>query len=293
MSSADSVFSCIKQEEAPHYAPPPPPPVTPGAPQKDDTDARKLAALEARVMKLEECSAAAASVAENYKTEALEARRRAAELEKRLAEMDAAINSQPEKALPGELETLFKLTDGNSARLDGVEKALRTLDLAGLNSLSLSLRLFEGRIESLEAGLSDELHERLSTVSSQAGEAARKAALAQETALAGTGRLEKLEKIAARLHYIENRFSGLETRLERLYELDALSQSLKLGAESAEGRLGQAMKECACVSGTQRRLLSDFESLSAQVRQMAALYNQFRTELAFLLPKKQPDTIGG
>ena len=168
-----------------------------------------------------------------------------------------------------------------------IEQDFSLLEPAGIKSVSLSLRLLEERLKSVEAGFNDELHERFTAVSFSAGESARKAALALQTAAAGALRAERLEELLVRLPYIENRFATLETKLDCVYELDALAQALKLSVDGTEGKLVLAMKEAAAISGGQKRLGADFDSLSAQVRQMAALFNQFRTELSFLIPKKQ------
>lgn len=299
MSPGDSVFSCIHpHEEAQHYAPPPPPPQPAPAPVREDKAALKVTALEARITKLEECAAAAASAAEVSRRQAQAAAERAAELEEKLAEVTerlaaAAQSAGPDGATAVEVTGLRHELSSYSQRMASAEEAVRCFDPAALNSIALSVRLFEGRLKSIETGFAEELHERFSALSSQAVEAARKAGLAQEMTGGVARRLEKLEENSARLPYIERRFSALESRLERIYELDALAQSLKLGVEGMEGKMGSALKESAAISGGQEKLSSDFETLSAQVRQMTALFNQFRTELSFLIPKKQKNSIGG
>lgn len=290
MTGGNSLFSCIKpDEEPPRYSPPPPPP----AGRQEEASAQAVAALHARLKKLEECSATAASAAEAAKAEAKAAQARSIELEKQLMAineslrvfMDKPVDLRPEQA---EQDTLKEEVAACTGRMVSIEKDLHLLESDGIKSISLSLRLFEGRLISVEAGLNDELNERFSA-SLCAGEAASKAALALETAAAGARRLERLEELLVRLPYIDKRFSALETKLERVYELDALAQALKMSVEGTEGKLALVMKEAAVISGGQNRLGSDFDSLSAQVRQMAALFNQFRTELSFLIPKKQGD----
>lgn len=283
-----SLFSCIKpDEEPPRDTPAPPPPVG----GHENTVASVIPALQERLKKLEESAAAAASAAEVARAEAKAAQERASELEDRLIEindrlrvfMDKPVDLSPDQA---EQDTLKGEVAACTGRMGSIEKALHLLESDGIKSISLSLRLLEGRLVSVEAGLNDELNERFSA-SLCAGEAASKAALALETAAAGTRKLERLEELLVRLPYIDKRFAAVETKLERVYELDALAQALKLSVEGTEGKLTLVMKEAAAISGGQNRLGSDFDSLSAQVRQMAALFNQFRTELSFLIPKKQ------
>lgn len=299
MSPGDSVFSCIHpHEEVQRCAPPPPPPHPSPAPMREDKAAVKLTALEARIIKLEECAAAAASAAEASRKEAQAAVGRAAGLEKKLEKLTdrlaaAAQSAGPDGATAVAVTGLRHELSSYSQRMASAEEALRRFDPAGLNSIALSVRLLEGRLKSIETGFAEELHERSSALASQAGDAARKAGLALEMTGSAVRRLEKLEENSARLPYIERRFSALESRLERIYELDALAQSLKLGVEGMENKMASAMKESAAISGGQAQLSSDFESLSAQVRQMTALFNQFRTELSFLIPKKQKNSIGG
>lgn len=293
MTSDNSLFSCIKPVEEPaRYTPPSPPP----AGRQEEAFAQVTAALQDRVKKLEDCTTASASAAEAARAEAKAAQDRSAELEKRLAAindslrafMDKSVNLRPDQA---ELDTLKGEITSCTGRMVSIEKDMHLLESDGIRSVSLSLRLLEGRFKSVEAGLNDELHERFSAVSLSVGESARKAALALETAAAGARRLEKLEELLVRLPYVENRFATLETKLERIYELDALAQALKMSVEGTEGKLALVMKEAAAISGGQKRLGADFESLSAQVRQMAALFNQFRTELSFLIPKKRGDLV--
>lgn len=293
MTGDNSLFSCIKpDEEPPRYNPPPPPP----AGRQEEASAQAVAALHARLKKLEECAAATTSAAEAAKAEAKAAQDRSVELEKRQTAlndrlrsfMEGSLNFKPDQA---ELDTLKGEVTACAGRVASIEQDFHLLEPVGIKSISLRLRLLEGRLKSVEAGFNDELHERFSAVSLSAGESARKAALALQTAAAGALRLERLEELLVRLPYIDKRFAALETKLERLFELDALAQALKISVEGTEGKLVLAMKETAAISGGQKRLGSDFDSLSAQVRQMAALYNQFRTELSFLIPKKQEDLV--
>lgn len=290
MTGGDSVFSCINQpgprEEAARGAPQSVP-APPQPPRRDDELYAKVAALEAKMQKLEEAGSAAAAAVEGLKAEARAAQRRAAELERDAAELKR-ISGAGSLAVAQVKEELSALR-GWAASL---EEIARRLDPSALSSVALSVDLLEGRLKNLESGLSNELKERFSVLDAAFGETARKAGMSQEMAAGSARRVEKLEERVSRLSYLESRLAGSEGKLERIYELDALSQSLKLSVEGMEKNFSAAMRESSLVSAGHKKICSDFESLAAQVRQLTALFNQFRTELAFLMPKKQ-ESIGG
>lgn len=291
MTGGESVFSCIKQpdsrEEAVRYAPPPAPAAAPPPPKRDEELCAKVAALEAKLKKLEEREAAAAEAAEGFKAEAQAARLRAAELERGAAELKRLFEAFP-LAVGRVQEEVAVLR----ARAASLEEVVRRMDPSNLSAVALSVDLFERRLKSLEAGLADELKARFSSLDAAFGETARKAAISQETAAGSARRVEKMEERLARLPYLENRLASNEGKLERVFELDSLAQALKLGVEGMEKSFGAAMRDSAVVCAEHKKIRSDFESLSTQVRQLTALFNQFRTELAFLLPKKL-ESIGG
>lgn len=304
MNPADSFFSCLKQDESQRCVPPPPPSQAAAAPKPEENAALKLKALEEQVAKLEECSAAAASAlreskaeAQAWKSEARQSAQRTGELEGKLSELTKRLDSasvapvetlDTGKALAGLRSELSSC----SRRLVSAEEALSRLETEGLGAVSVSMRLLEGRLKSLEGGFTGEMHARFSELGTQSAEIRRQAGLAMETAAGGARRLDKLEENSVRLPYLEHRLAVIESKLERLYDLDSLAQSLKAVVEGMEERMALAMNEHAAISGGQSKLSSDFDLLSTQVRHMTALFNQFRNELAFLIPKKQPNNIG-
>jgi|GEM_PF-1750856 len=292
MTGGESVFSCIKQteprEEAPRYAPPPAaasaPPLR--SAQNDELTA-KVSALEAKIKKLEEKDAAAAAAAESFKAEAQAAQRRVAELERASAEF-----RKMSEAFPLSLWQFKEEVTALRARAVSMEEIIRRLDPSTLNAVALSVDLFEGRLKSLETGLANELKERFSALDAALSETSLKTGLAQEIAAGSARRVEKLGEMVVRLPYLENRLSSSEGKLERINELEALAQSLKLSVEGMENNFSASMRESVLISEEHKKILSDFESVSRQVKQLTALFNQFRTELAFLMPKKR-ESIGG
>ena len=298
MTDGDSVFSCIDphdgRNEAELPVPPPAPPLPPPPPPGQHEDlCAKVAALEAKIKKLEERDHAAAAAVEGYKAEAQAAQLRAAELERGISGLKKTIEDSGRDSRAGQdtngiaIRELKEELHSQRARVGSLDKIFQNPDLSGLNSLSLSVGLLEGRLKNLEAGLVNELKERFLTLDAGFGETARKAGLAQETAAAGARRVEKLEERVVRLPYLENRLKSSEDKLERIYDLEALTQSLNLSVEGMEKSFSAAMRESSLVSAEHKKICSDFESLSRQVKQLTALFNQFRTELAFLMPRKQ------
>ena len=283
MTGEESVFFCIKRQDAPEEAarplpPPAPPPVPPPVPHAGPSPKQyedlcsKLTALEAKVVKLEEISSASATAAAGSKAETQAAQLRCAGLEREVAGLKKLI----EASVP--------------AGRDAVSTAIG--QFSSLHSISLSVSLFEGRLKNIETGLANELKERFLMLDASFGETARKAGLAQETAAGSARRVEKMEERLARLPYLENRVNAGAEKLERIYELEALTQSLKLSVEGMEKHFDAAMRDSAITSAEHKKICSDFESLSHNVSHLAALFNQIRTELAFLMPKRQ-ESPGG
>jgi chromosome segregation ATPase len=183
-------------------------------------------------------------------------------------------------------------------KLDGLSRAFeRSLALAegrpsqeermasaqALNALSLNFGLLEGRLKNLEAGLEEDLKRRFSAVDAMVGDSSRKAGLAAEMGASVARRADKLDASVSRLSSMEQRLSESEKRLGSLYELEALAQSLKLSVSGMETNFDAAMRSCSQTAAGNKKLASDFEALSRQVMQLSALFNQLRTELAFLL----------
>lgn len=292
MTGGDSIFSCVKQQvipdgearHAPQYSPVPPPP--PQGKHQVELFA-KMAALEGKIKKLEERDAAASASVECFKAEAKAAQLRAEGLER-----NAVGLRKTTEALAATMGQFKEDVSALRVRTAAIEETLRRSELAGPGSISLSVGLLEGRLKNLEAGLANELKERFLTLDAAFGETARKACLAQETSAGSARRVENLEERVVRLPYLENRINSNEGKLEKLYDLDALARSLKISVEGMEKNFNAAIQESASLSGEHKKIRSDLESLSRQVKHFAALFNQLRAELAFLMPKKQ-ESIGG
>lgn len=291
MTDGDSIFFCLKPQSTPDEAAHRAPPSAPAPPPKQQEElCAKIAVLEAKIKKIEERDSASVAAAERSKSEARASQLRCAELERLVAgfkkQIEDSVHSVMGTALSGIAHGKEEL-GSLRARLVSVEEMLQRLDPSGLKSVSLSIGLFEGRLSSLEAGLAAELKERFLHLDSSFGETARKAGAAQETAAGSARRVEKLEERVAGLPYLESRLNAFEGKLESLYELEALAKFLKLSVEGMNGKLGAVMSGSAAISGENKKIRADFESLSRQVRQLTALFNQLRSELAFLMPKKQ------
>ena len=305
MNGEESVFSCIKQQDshegAASHAPASAPSSQPyrgSSPGQHDDLCAKVAALEAKIQKLEEINSASAAAAAGLKSETQAAQLRSAELErevtglKKLVEVFTLERRAGRDAVSAATGHFKEELASYSSRIGSIEGVVRGLDPSSLNAVSLSVGLFEGRLKNIETGLANELKERFSLLDSACCETARKAVMAQETAAGSARRMEKVEEKIARLTYIENRVNAGAEKLERIYELEALSQSLILSVEGMEKHFSSSMRDSATLSAQNKKISSDFDSLSLNVKHLAALFNQFRTELAFLMPKTK-ETAGG
>ena len=216
-------------------------------------------------------------------------------LEQIAAALEHAVSDLKKQVGEGAAQTfapLRKELEAQKSRVGAIEELMRHPDVSALNSVSLSVSLLEGRLKNLESGLANELKERFSILDSAFGDVSRKAGLTQETAAGSARRVEKLEEQAARLPYLENRLNSGEAKLGKIYELEALGQSLRVSVEGMEKNFSAAMRESAFISSEHKKTCSDLESLSQQVKHLAALFNQLRTELAFLMPRRQ-ESPGG
>ena len=295
---SDSLFSFIKRPaEAEKPAPRAPEPQAapaqaqqaPAPPPPPSANYEKLAA---RVAELE--ARLKAAEAPREKISELEGRLKALEASQGkisgLERASAGLSAGLQKAAADSERTAQELPKlrGELAvfrsRLEGIEETCRGLAMSGTES--------KRYLKDLEASLLGELKERFSLFDTAFGEIARKAGLAYDTAAAGVQRLDRVEERSLKLSHLENRLESDEKKLETLYAVDASVQALKNAMASLEGRLAALMKESACLSGERQRGLADLESLTHQVRQLSALFNHFRTELSFLLPKKK-EKAGG
>lgn len=297
MTPGESIFSFIKdqgvQEEAARnfVSPVPPPAPRPAPPQELHEDLRaKLAALEAKVIKLEGINSAAAAASAGLKAESQALRSRSEGLEREIAVLKKMVEDSVRENRAGReaaIAQLKKELDSQSSSTASLEEMVRRLDPSLLNSMELSVSLFEGRLKNLEAGLAGELKARFAALDTALGETVRKAGIAQETAAGSARRVEKMDEKLARLPYLENMVNAGAEKLGKIYEVESLAQFLKLSVEGMEKKTGTAMSEFGVISAEQKKACSDLEALSRQVRQLTALFNQFRVELAFLMPKKQ------
>lgn len=298
MTSGDSLFSCIKPphgaddcEAGPGQPHPPAPPVPAPTRQVEDLTAR-IAELEDKIKKLEaKNSAPVPAAADGLKTDLQAAQGRISGLERVVAGFQQAAEgaarekqAKKEAAAPA-LEQVGADLAALRTRAVAVEEICRRIDLAELDGVSAGIAAFEKRLSNLESGVVSELEARFSTLDSAFGKVVRKANVSHETAAGCARRVDKLEERLARLSYLENRLGSNEGKLERLYDLEAIVQALKVSVESAENDFGQVMREAAGISAEHKKIRSDFESISCQVKHLTALFNHFRAELSFLIPK--------
>ncbi len=178
----------------------------------------------------------------------------------------------------------------SAARLRAELAELRQSSGQAAQSFSSGLGLVEDRVRHLQSGLAEELKARFAALDTALMDASRKAGLAQEASASAGRRVEKSEERLARLQYLESRVESNEGKLGKIYDLEALAQALRVSVEGMEKNFDAAMRASAVISAENKRLNSDFEGLSRQVRQLTALFNQLRAELAFLMPKKENET---
>ncbi len=285
MTGEESVFSCVKRQDIPAEAArraPPAAPPPPAQQQQSDSLDVKIADFDIKLKELEAASLTSATSG-----------RKVEHLEKTIAELGGILegyrlkNQDEKDAFIPYLEQLRKDISAVCYRLAAVEGSGQRFAAADLTGISVNVNLFERRLKKLETGISSELAERFSALDSAFGETSRKAGLAHETAFGNARRVDKVEERVARLAYVESRMISIEGKLERINECDALVQALRVSVEGMEKNVNFVLHEAAGISGEQNRIGSDFESLSRQVKQLTALFNHFRRELAFLIPKKQ------
>lgn len=281
MSGTDSLFSCIQpageprgDARAPKPAPPPPPPPAPAAAQTRNSE------LEARLNKSEE--------------RRLAAENRLAELEKSVAALKTELARTRESLAagpgPAALAELKQELAALARRLSAAE-TVASRD-AGREGHGGAMAAAERRLKETEARLGEEIERRFAGLDTAIFEIARKALTAKEAAAGNTRRLERLEERTARLTYIEKRLNSSENKFERICECEALAESLKVSVEEVERTLAEMLHKEASLSAENRKTASELQSLSAQVGQISALFNHFRSELSFLVPGKK-DMAGG
>lgn len=285
MKPEDSLFSCIKRgesgEEGLHLPanPSPPPAAPPPAPRQPDRLEAQVAELEAKVRKLECLSADVPG----QKTD---------ELGKALEEVRGAVleGRQESQAVKDEF---FRRVERLATEISAVCLRLAAVEEAGKGLFAKSPEIFGGgefierRLKIVEAEIAAELGRRFSSFDAALADASRKAGLAIETAGGTARRADSLEERVSRLAYLESRLHSIEAKLERVNECDALVQALRVSVESMERNVNAVRHETAGISGEQTKICSDFEALSRQVKQLGALFNYFRGELAFLVPAKK------
>ncbi|MCM2266935.1 MAG: hypothetical protein NDI60_04075 [Elusimicrobiales bacterium] len=292
MSDGDSVFSFLKPQAVPAPAPAPA-----AAPRVPDNVTAKIAELEAKLKALEAKAGQVGAMpppppppgqpaAHRADLEAQQSR--VDQLEKTVLELRRALDnsikdrlaekenfSVSAERLGGELAVL-------RARVEAAEEISRDVSRSETDG-SLYARFSEKVDTQLIAGLKS----RLAALESVFDTVSRKAHAAGETSSGNSRRLDKLDERAARLEYLETRVEAADRKLERVYELDAAVQALKAGVEDAGAKAAAAVSAVAAAGAEQERSRSGFESLSHQVKHLSALFNYFRTELSFLLPKER------
>ncbi len=230
------------------------------------------------------------------------------ELKERLLAMDAASSDITHKA-----DLISATTAANAHRIDKLEERA-----AGLKDLEKRLEANDKKFEKLceqqalrakedsaeavsrglteaaersmknfEAGVLDELKTRLLALDAASSDIAHKANLISATTAGNAHRIDKLEERAAGLKYLENRLEANDKKIERLYELEALVQAVKVGMESLDNKFGVLAQDTAGITAEHKSIRSDIESSTHQMEHLTTLFNYFRTELAFLLPKKK------
>lgn len=326
MKGEDSIFSFIKQPEhteaapqrayAPSAAPVPPPP-----PSENFTKlTAKIAELEAKFKGLEAKHAAPPAAVDFNKVEGMAAKIAELEIKLRAVEtkdagpgqaavdgvrMELQASQQRVLALERFVVELQKFVEA-AGRNAQAEKAAGKQELGKFRGELEALRAKEDSAETLnrglteaterslknfEAGVLGELRERLLALDTASGEITHKANLISATTAGNAHRIDKLEERAASVKYLENRLEGNERKFEKLYELEAVVQAVKVGMESLENKFGVLAGDTAGMTAEHQSIRSDFESTAHQVKQLTALFNYFRTELSFLLPKKK-ESVG-
>lgn len=254
----------------------------PDRPSQQDAVNSRFDAIDARMRKAEERAEAILSSLNCGKVEAAAVQSRLSGLEKWSGELGRKFDE-----LSRTLERSLALAESRHSQQEGMASA------QALNSLSLNFGVLDGRLKNLEAGMEEDLKRRFSALDAMVGDAVRKAGLAGEIGASVARRADKLDAAVSRFSSLEQRISGSEERLGSLYELEALAQSLKLSVSGMETNFEAAMRSCSQTAAGNKKLASDFEALSRQVTQLSALFNQLRTELAFLLGRKGGSGIGG
>lgn len=291
MSNGDSVFSFIRGAAAPAQPAGPAPQAAPApAPRVPDALAVKIAGIEAKLAELESSGRASA---EGLQSELQRSQLKVSALQLTIAELKKAVRETESEKL-AETEAAGKALEqfrGDLAvlryRTDAAEELCRGLSLANLDG-----KLSDRVLEKLEAGALSGLKDRFTALDAAFEEVTRRAALASETATGGARRLDKLEERAAHFSVLEGRFEANERKFERLYELEACVQAMKVNAESVGNKLASLVRDTAGISAEHENFRSDFESVSHQVKQLTALFGYFRTELSFLLPGKRESAAG-
>lgn len=276
-----SVFSGLfHSQEAPVHAAPPAAEHKPAAPAEQTLELHKrLAVLEKTVAEQAEKLAAERlpppPPPPQRVSELAEARIK--RLEERLSGLEAGpgrndgVAQKKLAALEARLAALEEL----SARLGG--------ETAGL--VSVTLAPLEGRLQSLEAGLANELKDRFGEVDSALRDAVVKARAAQEASAGAAQRMDKMDERLAQLPYLENRVGGIEEKSGRIYDVEAVNHSLELRMEKLERDVHNCLIEVSNSAVEGKRVSSELDSLSRTVSHLSALFNHFRSELAFLMPK--------
>lgn len=285
-----SVFSGLfHSHESPPTAPAPA-----HVDQKPGVSPEQFAELQRKVAALE----LAAQQAEKRAVERLQAPppppppQKDPRLELKLNELGEKIKALEEVAAAREVESLRNSLSSLQIRLVSAEEAVGKIWGEVSSLVSVSLAPIEGRLQSLESGLVNELKERFAAIDPALREAAAKSRAAQETAAGVEQRVGKFEEKLAQLPYLESRVNSSEEKTGHIYDIEAQSRSLNLRLEKMERDMHSVLREASAVMVENKRKGSELDSLAQKVGQMSALFNHFRSELAFLVPKGQESSGG-
>jgi uncharacterized protein YeeX (DUF496 family) len=272
MNGDESLFSCIKPACNNPADVPPVQPQEASSPKAETTSVQAASGnfagngeLEKRLKALEDKNAGSAA---GLKIGALE---------KQLGDLVRALAALAEKE-KHEKEVL----NGAVSRL-GAELSLYKTTVEALQAGAPDYK----RVSALENSIREEASARFASLEALAHETARKSALAAETSAANLRRVDQLEEYAARLSVFENRIKSVEDKAARIYECEALVHTLNSMHERMEKSVDDAARKAAAVSSEQRRVFSEMDTITRQVSHLTALLNHFRSELSFLMPRKQ------
>lgn len=225
-----------------------------------------------------------------------EAERRLADLERTAAGLEESLEKEKNaraaagQACAASLDPFREELSALARRLCAAEQQAAGAETARRAEQLQELAALRRQFQEAELRLLAELERRISGIDVSYGEAARKALAAHEAAGNAARRMAQLEEKLAGVVYLEKRLETAERKFGMLCECSALAETLKGSVEELEKGLGETIKREASLAAGNRKTDNELQSLSHQVAHLSALFNHFRTELAFLMPGKNvPD----